>query len=154
MAKAFKFRAQPVLRLRQQAEQATMRRLAQARSRVNAIDEEIRRLRGLLSQQDQLVRTGMLTGAVDIQYLSLYRRHVMALHRRVIDQANLFRTATLEFQQARGAALEARKRRRVLTTLKDKQFARYRAHLARLEQRQMDEVGSIGYSRRQMMEES
>ena len=131
-----------------------MRRLAEARGRVHGIEDEIRRLRDQLSQQDRLVRQGMLTGSIDVQYMSLYRRHVMALHRRIVDQAALLRVATLEFQQARGAALEARKRRRVLSTLKDKQHTRYRIELNRLEQRQMDEIGSIGYSRRLAIEEN
>jgi flagellar protein FliJ len=154
MAKIFKFRAEPVLKLRQQAEQAALRRLAEARSRVTGIEDQIRALRGQLAEQDRLVRQGMLTGTIDIQYMSLYRRHVMALHRRIVDHAATLRTAMLEFQQARGSALEARKRRRVLDKLKDKFYARYRAEQNRVEQREMDEVGSIGYARRLAMEEA
>jgi flagellar export protein FliJ len=154
MAKAFKFRAEPVLKIRQRAEQAAMRRLAEARSRVTGIEQELTRLRGLLAQQDQLVRQEMLTRRVDVQYISLYRRHVMALHRRIVEQDGKLRAAALEFQQARGAALQARRHRRVLGTLKDKLYARYRAEADRLERRQMDEVGSIAHARRLALEEN
>ena len=143
MAKRFKFRPEPVLRLRQQAEQAALRRLAEARSRVTGIEQRIGHLRGQLTEQDRLVRQGVLTGTVDVQYMSLYRRHVMALHRRLVDQAVQLRQASVELQQARGQAMEARKRRRVLSTLKDKLLTRHRAERARAAQREMDEVATI-----------
>ncbi len=143
-----------MLKLRERAEQEALRRLAQARSLVITIEEQIGHLRGQLTQQDRLVREGMLIGSVDVQYMSLYRRHVMGLHRRIIEQSQKLKPAMLEFQQAKAKALEARKQRRVLSTLKDKLHARYKAEMNRLDQRQMDEISSNAYTRRLALEEA
>ena len=93
MAKKFRFRVEAVLKMRQQAEQLAMRKMADAQQRVAGIEDSVRDLQSRLAQQDELVRQGVLTGTVDVAYMSLYRRHVMALHREMIGFAQDLREA-------------------------------------------------------------
>jgi flagellar export protein FliJ len=140
MAKKFKFRMETVLKLRQQREQMARRKLMEARAAVTTVEDQMRRVRGQMAEQDDLVRQGVLTGTVDVPYMSLYRRHMMSLHRRMMDHAVRLRELAGHLQQARSEVLEAVKRRKVLSTLKDKLSERHLSRLDKLEQREMDDI--------------
>lgn len=149
MAKPFKFRAEAVLKLREQREQLARRMLAEAQLRVQKIQGVIVDIRQQLRQQDDLVRQGILTGRVDVQYMSHYRRHVMALHRQIIDQAGQLQAAAGELQQVRGELLDAVRQRKTMSTLKDNLARRHRRQLQRVEDRQTDELSSTRFAHRQ-----
>ncbi|NLF30930.1 MAG: flagellar export protein FliJ [Planctomycetes bacterium] len=140
MAKAFTFRVEPVLKVRQQTERLALQRLADAQRQVSEVEDAIAGLRGQLADQDRLVRQGVLTGSVDVNYMSLYRRHVMALHRRMIEQAHRLHEATVRLAARREEAAAAMKQRKVLQTLKDKLKARYLDDLERTEARTQDDL--------------
>ena len=148
MAKRFNFRAEPVLKLRRQREREAMRRLAAARALAGEIQGRIAELSQRIARQDALVRRGVLTGTVDVPYMSLYRRHVMALHKGVIEQTNLLRAAVIEVARAGGEVREAMQQRKILSTLKDKLKARFDRDERRREQRETDEVGALAYAGR------
>ena len=150
MAKKFKFRVETVLKLRWQRERSAMRKLADGRARAAEIENSIRALQGQLRHQDQLVRRGVLTGTVDVQYMGLYRRHVMALHRKIIDQAGQLQAVAAELQQLRAELMEAMKRRKTLSTLKDKLKSRYDLQARRDEQNEMDEISTTRYGHLQL----
>ncbi len=152
MAKQFTFRVEPVLKLRRQAEQLALQKLADARRRVGEADSAIARLRDELAEQDRRVREGVLTGSVDVQYMSLYRRHVMALHRRLIAEARRLHEATVRLDERRAEAAAAIKQRKVLQALKDKQKARYLEQLERAAGREQDDLTLMRVGHRRVEE--
>ncbi len=147
MAKKFRFRAEAVLRLREQREQAAQRKLAEAQGQVGRIESAIADLRADLARQDQLVREGVLTGRVDVQYMSLYRRHAMTLHRALIGQAGLLREATAALRVARAELVSAARERKVLQTLRDRQHAEHLTALRHAEQFASDDMTTTRYAR-------
>ncbi|NQU75228.1 MAG: flagellar FliJ family protein [Planctomycetes bacterium] len=150
MAKKFKFRVEPALKLRQQRERLALRKLADARRQQGQIEEGIRHLRRQISEQDALVRQGVLTGTVDVQYMSMYRTYVMALHRRIIDHADRLRAAAAQTGQMRAEATGAVKQRKVLSTLKEKLKGRYEKQLAHSEQQEVDEMATTQAAHRRL----
>ena len=149
MAKKFKFRVESVLKMREQAEQRALRAMADASGKVAEIENRIRDMRARVADQNRLVREGVLTGSVNVQYMSLYRRHVMALNRRMIELGRDLHEAAVELANRRAEALEAVKQRKVLTKLKDRQLAKYMKELERDELRQTDDMTlmRIGHQR-------
>jgi len=148
MATGFKFRAEPILKLRQQREREALGKLAAAHAQVGAIQGRMAELGQRIGRQDALVRQGVLTGTVDVPYMSLYRRHVMALHKALIEQTNLLREAAGEVARVRSEVREAMTHRKVLSTLKDKLKARFDGDARRREQIETDEVGAAVYAGR------
>ena len=149
MAKKFIFRPEVILKLREQREDLTLRKLAVAQGRVSEMQESIRRIRQQMSEQDAMVRSGMLTGSVDVQYMSLYRRHVMALHRMMIQNVQELQVAAGELHKVQAEVLQAVKERKVMSRLKEKLHERYQAGIERLERREMDDMTTMrfGYQR-------
>lgn len=152
MAKAFKFRVEPVLKLRWQTERLALQKLADAQRRVGEVEAAIARLREELRDQDRRVREGVLTGSVDVEYMSLYRRHVMALHRRMIEQAHRLHEATTLLDERRREAAGAMKQRKILQTLKDKLKARYLDDIERAEGREQDDLTLMRVGHRRVEE--
>ena len=149
MAKKFQFRVEAVLKMRQQAERLALRSMADAQRQVADIENSMRDLQSNLLEQDRMVRDGVLTGEVDVTYMSLYRRHVMALHRHMIDLARQLQTAMNELTRERVRTHEAIKQRKVLSTLKDKLRQRYMAAMARAERHEVDDLNvmRLGHNR-------
>lgn len=146
MAKAFRFRAQTVLRLREQREQAAQRRFAEIQARVSQAQDGIRRTREEIAQQDAAARDGVLTGTVDVQYISLYRRHTMVLHRSLLQQAQQLQQVAGELAQARVELIEAARQRKVMSRLKEKQREQYDDQLERLERLEADEMAAVRFA--------
>jgi flagellar export protein FliJ len=152
MAKKFKFRPEVILKLREQREQMARRNLAQAQSAVTEIQQRMQGLRGQLDDQTAMVRQGVLTGTVDVQYMSLYRRHMMALHRELIHQAQTLQQAAGQLQQARTEVVDASTQRKVMSKLKENLFDRYKAELERQERVELDEMTATRYGHRHLAE--
>jgi len=147
VAKRFKFRAETILQLRQQREHLRLRKLAEAQRRVSATQETLRRLRAEMDAQDAQVRDGVLTGAVDVQYMGLYRRYVMLLHARMIEDVRQLRTEAAQLQRCRADVIEAVKQRKVLAKLKEKLLARHRKEAERDQRKELDEIASVRFVR-------
>ncbi len=149
MAKKFKFRVESILKMREHTEQRALRTMADASGKVAEIENRIRDMRARVADQNRLVREGVLTGSVNVQYMSLYRRHVMALNRRMIELGRDLHEAAVELANRRAEAVEAVKQRKVLTKLKDRQHAKYMKALQRDELRQTDDMTlmRIGHQR-------
>jgi len=143
MAGGFKFRAEPVLKLRRHREREALGRLAAAQAKVAAIQQRIVELGERINRQDGMVRQGVLTGSVDVPYMSLYRRHVMTLHKGLIEQTNKLREAAIEVARVRSEVREAMTGRKVLATLKDKLKERFDVQASRREQAEIDELGAM-----------
>ncbi len=135
--------------MREHTEQRALRTMADASGKVAEIENRIRDMRARVADQNRLVREGVLTGAVNVQYMSLYRRHMMALNRRMIELGRDLHAAAVELANRRAEALEAVKQRKVLTKLKDRQHAKYMKELERDELRQTDDMTlmRIGHQR-------
>ena len=139
MAKRFTFRIEPVLKLRRQRERMALRKLAEARGHMAEIEGRIRALQVQMRRQNDLVRQGVLTGTVDVEYMSRYRLHVMALHRALIEQAHGLKAAAVHMQEVRTEVMAAVKDRKVLSRLKEKLQDRHRRRQDHLESLQADE---------------
>lgn len=154
MAKKFRFRADAVLRQREHVEKQALQRLSEAQARVSEIENRIRQLHADLKHQDELVRDGVLTGQVDVHYMGLYRRHVMALHRQVMEQAELLRSAATELHEARVGAAEAIKHRKALSILKDKLKRRHIEGIEHAEQLASDEMNTLRFNHGRLNEDA
>jgi len=145
MAKAFRFRLEPVLKLRRHREDEckrtvalTLRGIADLRAEKAMIHEQIH------AQVDR-IRSGAQVGAVSPVDLSRHRYWLTHLQRAVLDIDGRVRTLEARLAQERAELAESARQRKVLTTLAERQRERFTKALARVERKEADEVATTMY---------
>lgn len=145
MAK-FRFSLEPVLEQRQREEDAAQRQLAQVLREQMIIQTQIRTMQQDISTSRQSLGQS-LVGAVDMDAAMQFARFSLQMRGRA--QSMVMRLAELErkIADARGALLEARKRRRAIELLRDKQQAAHKQREDRREAAVLDDTATSQYLR-------
>ncbi|GAB6158024.1 flagellar export protein FliJ [Desulfotomaculum varum] len=141
----FHFRLEQVLQQKIKQEEQALRELAGARQ------EYARREQELKDSQEKLRQTMAYSLAAQgpgeqiqsMLYLDHLRQTIMA------QQRHLQRAEEI-LQLRHRSAMQARQERLVLEKLKEKQAAEFQAWLALLEQKEIDELATLGYGRTQV----
>jgi flagellar protein FliJ len=139
MAKRFRFRLEPVLRLRQRREEERQRELAAAQRLVLEEEDRIRRLAEEKDrEQDEVVR--LYGEHADFGRILPIHRHlnIVNIRRGFSEQALAGRAQEMEAR--REVFLEARKKRRALDLLKERRAAEHRAEENAAETRYLNEI--------------
>ncbi|MHC4946881.1 MAG: flagellar FliJ family protein [Planctomycetota bacterium] len=137
----FVFRLQAVLRQREIAEQLAARRVAEVEAERRRLEQRVRRGQHHIAEGRRMLR-GRLTGRLDLDEI---RRHGTAAvqsmrgtQRAVVELAGVHR----RLEAARGELVEARRRRRVVEILRDRQLERWRKRIAKAEAEALDELAA------------
>ncbi|BCS33539.1 hypothetical protein TBR22_A27660 [Luteitalea sp. TBR-22] len=143
----FRFRLEPVLQMRQRAEDQAQQALARAERQLQEAE------RGLALAENRLgdayaAANEAERGGADVIRLTWHRNWIVVKTRDVeaarLDVRDRLETRDLRLRQAQ----EARKQRLVLARFKDRAQQAYDADVARLEMQAIDELATIKAARR------
>lgn len=139
--KAFRFRLEAVLKLREQAEEAAREHCAKAFAAVEKSTSRLRAVDADISASDELRRQHLTAGAPAGQ-LEQLRTHSVLLHERRIAVERELAEAKRRADAAQKQLLLASQRRETLTKLRDRQLRLHDYEAARAEQKLLDELAA------------
>ena len=136
--KAFRFRLQVVLTLREQAERAAQQLCARAFFGLDKATGRLRAAEAAIAADDQLRRARLAAGlrAAELEQSRLYSA---LLDERRAQTAREAARAQQQLEEARGKLLLATRQREILERLRDRQRRVYDCQAARAEQKLLDE---------------
>jgi len=146
MAK-FRFRLQPLLRLRQLARDQRRAELAQAYQAEAIVAEQQRRLDQLCKRltEDQARAVG--PGPVNVERLLEYRRYELLVRGQEKQLEHQRQLVSKEIERRQQAVVEADRQVRVLERLRERQQQRHNQQEQRREIKQIDEAAQLRYLR-------
>lgn len=142
----FKFRLEPVLKMRKRIEQDRQRELALRESKLVELQNELKRMDSTLQSTAEELRKNHLTGRIDLGFLTAHRRFLGAMQRQGIEVAQKIAAQQLKVNEARAHLAEAAKHRKAIEKLRERQLERWQQDQSRRELADLDEIGTqIGY---------
>jgi flagellar FliJ protein len=147
MAKKFKYRFAPMLKVKEHREKERQKELADALVRVHEQRTRLRQIDGVRldtmeRQRDRLV------GAISVAEALVCSRYLMRLKRDRIAGSELLRGLERQSESRRLALVEAARERKIYDMLKDKQQLRHRQQIEKDEQKALDEVATVSFRRK------
>ncbi len=144
---AFKFRLQQVLELREQQEKQVAAKLAEAETAADEARVAQKALETIRQSGSQALRSAH-GGEATIGQLKTIGFVIEQLNHHIIDAQSRVEMAEQVVSQARTDLTSALQARRVLSRLRDRHFANWRAEDNAQQLRQMDELALSRYARR------
>ena len=144
---AFKFRLQQVLELREQQEKQVAAKLAEAESAADEARMAQKALETIRQSGSQALRSAHGSEPT-IGQLKTIGYVIEQLNNQIIDAQSRVAMAEQVVSRTRTDLTSALQARRVLSRLRDRHFAAWRAEDSAQEMRQMDELALARYSRR------
>lgn len=147
MAARFRFRLEPLLRLRQALEREAQRALARALQAEAAIREELDRI---ASQRREVYesRRASVGQTLDLQLWRQGEAFLLALERRQVRAFERLREASLAVVAAREALTTAHRNHLMLVRLKERRALQHAQEEARKEALALDELAVLRHARR------
>ena len=143
MARAFRFRLEPALKLRRHREDERKRIVAGTLREIAALQREHGQVRQRIQDQRLELRAGSEEGAVRLGDVARRRYWVGHLQRTLLETEARIRALQARLAQERADLTESAKQRKILSTLADRQRERFRFALARAERAEADELGTM-----------
>ncbi|CCO09168.1 flagellar export protein FliJ [Desulforamulus hydrothermalis] len=141
----FHFRLEQVLQQKIKQEEQALRELAAARQDCDRWEQALK------ASREKLKQTMSYSAAVqnpgEQMQSMLYLEY---LQQTIVTQQRHLQRAEEILQLRRRSAMQARQERLVLEKLKEKQAAEFQAWLALVEQKEIDELATLGYGRTQV----
>ncbi len=145
----FNFSLQTALEVREREEKMRMKDLAEKLSIEREIQKKIDQDRQKISQSDQNLNEAKREGVFTIDHMRRVVQFKERKKRDIILLNQQLDSAKEEVALQQQILLEARRRKRTMEILKDREYKRYWEKLAKQEQHFMDEVaGTMSYQRR------
>jgi flagellar protein FliJ len=141
--KPFQFRLQKVLNYRIRLEDQRKMELAELESRRTVLLQE---RNWLLAAQADALRRG-LSATFDLVDIQLTRLYVERLDRDIARKCDEIAEMDRRVDEKREELIAASRDRRVMERLREKQEAAYMLEALRVEQKQLDEMGTAGFHR-------
>ena len=148
--KKFRFRLQPVLRLRQQQQDQKKRRVTDLIEQVNAEQNHALALAQGLQVEGETLKQQYLGGKVDLAWVAQYRRFVTATQQAINERIRRVGVIQGDLQRARLELTEAAKQTKILEKLREKQKKRHQEAFDRTEISQIDDIATRAYARKTM----
>ncbi|MDD4890867.1 MAG: flagellar export protein FliJ [Phycisphaerae bacterium] len=147
MAKGFKFRLDPLLRIRQRAEDERKQAFGKVVGKLNEQTERARRYDESIRQEHRNLRNGHLVGEIDTRHLAHHRLYVNSMMRGLVQTLCERAMTQQESEKARAAMAEAVKGRKVLENLKARRHGEWQTHEDKVEAHLLDEMGVVAHRR-------
>ncbi len=146
--KAFAFRLQTVLDMRQRDEEARGRELAEAIGALGAEKDKLTELRIL--EANALAEYHLLQkeGRLDVQAIQWFQTYSMGLTAAIREQIQRISQAEGVVDQRRAALIAAARAKQVLDQLKDQAKAEYLKAADRIEAKDLDEIATLRHVRK------
>ena len=144
---AFKFRLQQVLELREQEEKQVAAKLADAESAADEARLAARALESIRQSGSQALRTAH-SSEPTVGHLKTLGYVIEQLNHHIVDAQSRVEKAEQVVNQARTELTAALQARRVLSRLRDRHFATWRAEGNAQDLRAMDELALSRFTRR------
>ena len=140
--KKFRFRLQPLLRLRKQQEDQKKRAVGAMLTQILDLQRQALELAEAIKAEGETLKQQYVQGNVDLNWVSHYRRYVTSVQRAIAERIQAATSIQEKLHQARRKLAEAAKQTKILEKLKEKQQKQYEREWQRKENRQLDEIGT------------
>lgn len=145
--KKFKFRLQPLLRVREHLEKERQKELAvvlhQIRGQQNALTELSRSRTATMSSQ----RNDSI-GFLSATHLLVYSRYLLRLKGKELADSEILKELEIKADGCRERLTEASKQKQIFEKLKEKQFDNHRLENEKAENAELDEIAIMSFARR------
>ncbi len=145
MAQRFRFRLEPILKLRKHREDACKRIVAATLREIAKLRRERAKTDRQIDEQIDRMRDGSLVGKLDLGDVSRHRYWLTHLQRRGLEIDGRVRTLEARLAQERADLAESSRHKKVLTTLSDRQRQRFDRAVVRAERKEADEIATGVY---------
>ncbi|MBD3265004.1 MAG: flagellar export protein FliJ [Candidatus Omnitrophica bacterium] len=146
----FKFRLQKILELRKRKQEDRQKELAGLKK---LLKEEEKLLEKLKKQGYEVRKKIDLIqskkeNSLDMEELTRHSDYLDSLRNRILSQIRTIRKVIEDIENKRGELIDASKEKKIIETLKEQQYKKFRESLENWEKKRLDEFGMINYSHR------
>lgn len=145
--KRFKFKLEPLLRLRRLREDQGKAALGQVAGQMRQLQGRLEECGQDLDQYRRSMQAG-LVGVVQIESLVADRRYLDHLHLLKQKYRKQLEQVVTRFGQARVKLIQARKQTQIVLKLQDRAMGQYRRQFDRYYQQQLDQIGNDAAAKR------
>lgn len=147
--KKFKFRLEPLLKLRKAHEDEKKRAVGVLLSEIHEQQRQALEMDVQLQQEGDLLKEQYMQDNIDLDWVSHYRRYVSSVQHAINQRIDNVTKIQGSLNHARAELAEAAKQKKILEKLKEKKQKRYHAELRRQESRAEDEMATQVYLKTQ-----
>jgi len=142
--KPFLFKLQTALDIKLKEEDIQKEKLYQA---TKVYKQNLRQLTGLKNRlvEIQDILRGKQVKNIDVLEIKNCQDYIPVLNERIKQQEEKTEDSRLEMERVRSKLLEIMKKRKILEKLKTRHYQEYMREFLREEQKQIDEMATIGY---------
>jgi len=139
--KKFRFRLDPILRLKEHEEKERQKAHAAALGQVTAQDEKLQLIQADRGGKQENLRN-RLEGPLNIQNLTAYNRYFVKLNRDELTGREMLRAFKKNAEEKRQHLIEATRQRRKYEKLRERYRERHDRESNLLEQKEQDEIAA------------
>jgi flagellar protein FliJ len=140
--KKFRFRLNPLLRLRKQQQDQKKRVVGELVRQIHQHQRQAVELAEAVRREGDLLREQYQRGHVDMDWIGHYYRFVTHTRQAIRGRIETVGRIQTQLQTARQDLAQAAQKTRILEKLKEKQYQRYQKEVNRLEILDLDEIGA------------
>jgi flagellar FliJ protein len=140
--KQFRFRLQPLLRLRKQQEDQKKRVVGALLTQIHDLQRQALELAEAIKAEGETLKQQYVQGNVDLNWVAHYRRYVTSVQRAIAERIQTATNIQGKLHHARRELAEAARQTKILEKLKERQRKQYEREWQRKENRQLDEIGT------------
>lgn len=142
--KKFKFRLEPLLKVKSEIEKRRQKELAEVHRRIISQKNKIEalELENLATQDSQRNNLG---GTITLSEMLVYTRYFMKLKRQKVSDKEMLRILDIDFEKKRQVLLAASIERKKYERLKEIHNLKHLAELSKREAKEADEFGRISH---------
>jgi flagellar FliJ protein len=142
--KKFKYRLQPLLKVKSEVEKKRQKELAEVHRKVMEQEKKLTVLQAESVEAQELQRR-KLSDKITVAELLVYTRYMMKLKRQKISDIELLRVMNLEFEKKRKLLLAATVERKKFEKIKENLYLKYLSENSKREAKQTDESARISH---------
>lgn len=139
--KRFKFRLEPLLKLRAHREKEEQKAHAAALFKVHSQNESLANINSDRGNNQNGLRQ-FLSGSLDLSRLSVFSRYFVKLKKNELIGREMLKVMQKETEEKRLKLLEATRQRRIFDKLKEKHRENHNKIFELSDQKELDEVGN------------
>jgi flagellar FliJ protein len=146
---SYRFRLEPIVKLREQTRDERRRELAQAYEAERILRQQEAEMQAEIDATQDRTRAAAGQGSVSVEDLLNSRRYQLLLRSQMAAVQGQIAHVLEEIERRRGALMEADREVKVLEKLRERQREQYEQAELHREAKQLDEAALRGFARRQ-----